>query len=189
MWIMLHSGSRGPGNKIGTYFIELAKKEMKRWFIISAGRRPCVFSGGCTALCRLCARGVVGTVLRPCQSRNHDGGGRRRIAQAVAGSRYQRDRRQLPPPITSPRSATSAKTCGSLARVPCVPGKTNSESFQARWRQILHRARAWQPAIGSKPARMARGRAMSRTEAKKRFSVEGPCPRNRRRGVPQGCRA
>ncbi len=30
---MLHSGSRGPGNKIGTYFIELAKNEMKRWFI------------------------------------------------------------------------------------------------------------------------------------------------------------
>lgn len=26
---MLHSGSRGVGNKIGTYFIELAKKDMK----------------------------------------------------------------------------------------------------------------------------------------------------------------
>lgn len=33
LWIMLHSGSRGIGNKIGTYFIELAKEEMKRWFI------------------------------------------------------------------------------------------------------------------------------------------------------------
>ncbi|MFO1186269.1 MAG: RtcB family protein [Alphaproteobacteria bacterium] len=33
VWVMLHSGSRGPGNKIGTYFIEIAKKEMKRWFI------------------------------------------------------------------------------------------------------------------------------------------------------------
>ena len=30
VWIMLHSGSRGIGNKIGTYFIELAKKEMER---------------------------------------------------------------------------------------------------------------------------------------------------------------
>jgi tRNA-splicing ligase RtcB len=28
VWIMLHSGSRGPGNRIGTYFIELAKEEM-----------------------------------------------------------------------------------------------------------------------------------------------------------------
>ena len=30
VWIMLHSGSRGVGNRIGTYFIELAKKEMRR---------------------------------------------------------------------------------------------------------------------------------------------------------------
>ncbi len=28
---MLHSGSRGVGNRIGTYFIELAKNDMKSW--------------------------------------------------------------------------------------------------------------------------------------------------------------
>jgi tRNA-splicing ligase RtcB len=33
VWAMLHSGSRGPGNRIGSYFIERAKEEMKRWFI------------------------------------------------------------------------------------------------------------------------------------------------------------
>jgi tRNA-splicing ligase RtcB len=33
VWVMLHSGSRGPGNRIGSYFIERAKEEMKRWFI------------------------------------------------------------------------------------------------------------------------------------------------------------
>jgi tRNA-splicing ligase RtcB len=33
VWVMLHSGSRGPGNKIGSYFIERAKEEMRRWFI------------------------------------------------------------------------------------------------------------------------------------------------------------
>lgn len=33
VWAMLHSGSRGLGNKIGMYFIEQAKKDMKRWFI------------------------------------------------------------------------------------------------------------------------------------------------------------
>ena len=33
VWIMLHSGSRGIGNRIGTHFIELAKKDMERWFI------------------------------------------------------------------------------------------------------------------------------------------------------------
>jgi tRNA-splicing ligase RtcB len=30
VWFMLHSGSRGVGNKIGRYFIELAKKDMGR---------------------------------------------------------------------------------------------------------------------------------------------------------------
>jgi tRNA-splicing ligase RtcB (3'-phosphate/5'-hydroxy nucleic acid ligase) len=33
VWVMLHSGSRGIGNKIGTYFIEIAKKEMRGWHI------------------------------------------------------------------------------------------------------------------------------------------------------------
>lgn len=33
VWVMLHSGSRGVGNRIGTYFIELAKQDMRRWFV------------------------------------------------------------------------------------------------------------------------------------------------------------
>lgn len=33
VWLLLHSGSRGPGNKIGTYFINLAKELCTRWFV------------------------------------------------------------------------------------------------------------------------------------------------------------
>ena len=33
VWAMLHSGSRGIGNAIGRYFIELAKGDMRRFFI------------------------------------------------------------------------------------------------------------------------------------------------------------
>lgn len=33
LWLMLHSGSRGIGNAIGQYFIELAKEDMRRHFI------------------------------------------------------------------------------------------------------------------------------------------------------------
>lgn len=33
VWIMLHSGSRGPGNRIGSYFISQAKEEMEKYFI------------------------------------------------------------------------------------------------------------------------------------------------------------
>jgi tRNA-splicing ligase RtcB len=33
VWFMLHSGSRGVGNRIGTFFIELAKGDMRKWMI------------------------------------------------------------------------------------------------------------------------------------------------------------
>lgn len=33
VWVMLHSGSRGVGNRIGSYFIQKAKEEMERWFV------------------------------------------------------------------------------------------------------------------------------------------------------------
>jgi tRNA-splicing ligase RtcB (3'-phosphate/5'-hydroxy nucleic acid ligase) len=33
VWVMLHSGSRGVGNRIGSHFIELAKRELRRWFV------------------------------------------------------------------------------------------------------------------------------------------------------------
>lgn len=35
LWIMLHSGSRGVGNRIGTYFISKAKEEMEKYHIDS----------------------------------------------------------------------------------------------------------------------------------------------------------
>ena len=31
VWVMLHSGSRGVGNAIGSFFIELAKQDMRKW--------------------------------------------------------------------------------------------------------------------------------------------------------------
>jgi tRNA-splicing ligase RtcB len=33
VWIMLHSGSRGLGNRIGSFFIELAKQDMRTWLV------------------------------------------------------------------------------------------------------------------------------------------------------------
>lgn len=33
VWVMLHSGSRGVGNRIGTYFINLARQDAERWFL------------------------------------------------------------------------------------------------------------------------------------------------------------
>jgi tRNA-splicing ligase RtcB len=33
VWFMLHSGSRGVGNRFGTFFIELARQDMRKWMI------------------------------------------------------------------------------------------------------------------------------------------------------------
>ncbi|HTS26230.1 MAG TPA: RtcB family protein [Bryobacteraceae bacterium] len=33
VWFMLHSGSRGVGNRMGNYFIDLARQDMKKFFI------------------------------------------------------------------------------------------------------------------------------------------------------------
>jgi tRNA-splicing ligase RtcB len=33
IWVVLHSGSRGFGNRIGTYFTNLAKERCKQWFV------------------------------------------------------------------------------------------------------------------------------------------------------------
>jgi tRNA-splicing ligase RtcB len=33
VWFMLHSGSRGVGNRLGTFFIELARQDMRKWMI------------------------------------------------------------------------------------------------------------------------------------------------------------
>ena len=33
VWFLLHSGSRGVGNRFGTFFIDLAKNDMRQWMI------------------------------------------------------------------------------------------------------------------------------------------------------------
>ena len=46
VWLMLHSGSRGVGNKIGSHFIELAKKDMGKWTIHLPDHNLAYFSEG-----------------------------------------------------------------------------------------------------------------------------------------------
>jgi tRNA-splicing ligase RtcB (3'-phosphate/5'-hydroxy nucleic acid ligase) len=46
VWVMLHSGSRGIGNAIGHYVIELARRDMERWFIQLPDRDLAYFPEG-----------------------------------------------------------------------------------------------------------------------------------------------
>jgi tRNA-splicing ligase RtcB len=46
VWFMLHSGSRGVGNRMGSYFIELARKDMEKFFISLPDKDLAYFSEG-----------------------------------------------------------------------------------------------------------------------------------------------
>lgn len=46
VWVMLHSGSRGIGNTIGCYFIDLAKRDMERYMAQLPDRNLAYFSEG-----------------------------------------------------------------------------------------------------------------------------------------------
>jgi tRNA-splicing ligase RtcB (3'-phosphate/5'-hydroxy nucleic acid ligase) len=46
VWFMLHSGSRGVGNRIGSYFIELAKKDMRQHIANLPDQNLAYFSQG-----------------------------------------------------------------------------------------------------------------------------------------------
>ncbi len=46
VWVMLHSGSRGIGNAIGTYFIELARREAERDALLLPDRSLAYFAEG-----------------------------------------------------------------------------------------------------------------------------------------------
>lgn len=46
VWVMLHSGSRGIGNAIASYFIALARKDMERWMIHLPDRDLAYFPEG-----------------------------------------------------------------------------------------------------------------------------------------------
>ncbi|HZX80570.1 MAG TPA: RtcB family protein [Lysobacter sp.] len=48
VWIMLHSGSRGVGNRIGTYFIDRAREEMMRHRVNLPDRDLAYFTEGST---------------------------------------------------------------------------------------------------------------------------------------------
>src|SRR2546426_3546417 len=46
VWFMLHSGSRGVGNRMGSYFIEVARKDMQKFCINLPDRDLAYFSEG-----------------------------------------------------------------------------------------------------------------------------------------------
>ena len=171
VWIMLHSGSRGAGNRIGSYFINLAKKEMERWFInlpdkdlaylaegsdlfddyVEAVGWAQDFARSNRELMMAATLSAMKQVLGPFQT----------LDTAVnCHHNYVEQERHYGETVWVTRKGAVRAGQGDLGIIPgsmgaksyIVRGKGNRESFCS----CSHGA----------------GRAMSRTEAKRRFSLE-----------------
>jgi tRNA-splicing ligase RtcB len=171
VWVMLHSGSRGIGNAIGSYFIGLAKEEMRRFFVNLPDQDLAYLPEGtehfrdymaavewAQSFARANRKVMMEATLRALQ-----GAVRPFMVDAHAVNCHHnyvsRERHYGDDVLVTRKGAVSAKE-GELGIIPgsmgarsfIVRGKGNRESFCS----CSHGA----------------GRAMSRTEAKRRFTVE-----------------
>jgi tRNA-splicing ligase RtcB len=174
VWLMLHSGSRGVGNRIGTYFIERARRDMERQQLQLPDRDLAYFAEGSPNFADYVE--AVGWAQRYAMTN------RKLMMDAVIAAAKQ----QLPPfelgelavnchhnyverehhfgqdVLVTRKGAVRARQ-GDLGIIPgsmgarsfIVRGKGNPESFMS----CSHGA----------------GRRMSRGEAKRRFTVEDHC--------------
>ena len=171
VWVMLHSGSRGIGNRIGGYFIELAKHDMRRWFINLPDKDLAYFPEGtehfgdyakavawAQAFARANREVMMERILRV-MAAHFTGFAVGEVAVNCHHNYVTREQHFGEDVWVTRKGAVSAKL-GELGIIPgsmgarsyIVRGKGNPESFQS----CSHGA----------------GRVMSRAEAKRRFSVE-----------------
>ncbi|MBX9687071.1 MAG: RtcB family protein [Candidatus Obscuribacterales bacterium] len=173
LWIMLHSGSRGIGNRIGSYFIDLAREDMRRWFINLPDQDLAYFPEGTehfndyfkavswaqnfARTNRKLMMDAIVAALRACpQMPDFELG---ETAVNCHHNYVSREGHYGQNVFVTRKGAVSARE-GELGIIPgsmgacsyIVRGKGNQESFHS----CSHGA----------------GRSMSRTEAKKRFSLE-----------------
>jgi len=171
LWVMLHSGSRGVGNRFGTYFIERAKHEMRRWFINLPDADLAYFPEGTEGFvdyiravswaqkyARANREVMIGEVLTVLKGVWPD-----LAASELAVNchhNYVTRERHFGADVYVTRKGAVRAGAGELGIIPgsmgaksfIVRGKGNPDSFET----CSHGA----------------GRAMSRTEAKRRFSLE-----------------
>jgi tRNA-splicing ligase RtcB len=173
VWIMLHSGSRGIGNRIGTYFIELAKQDMERQGIALPDRDLAYLREGSqyfrdyvdavgwaqdfARLNRQLMLDAVVKALGACKGiREFE------ISEEVINCHHNYVQREthFDAEVLVTRKGAVRAGAGEMGIIPgsmgtgsfIVRGKGNAESFES----CSHGA----------------GRAMSRGEAKRKFSVE-----------------
>ena len=107
VWIMLHSGSRGVGNRIGSYFIELAKKDMRQVIGNLPDRDLAYLEEGTEHFNEYVDAVGLGAELRADQPRAHDGGDPRSGPIDARNPAVYDHRRsgELPSQLRRPRNA------------------------------------------------------------------------------------
>ena len=172
VWIMLHSGSRGVGNAIGNYFIELAKQDMKKhfidlpnkdlaylvegseyfddyWFAVGWAQR---FAMKNREMMMHAAIQALGTIIpKPFQARLE--------AVNCHHNYVEKEKHYGEEVMVTRKGAVRAK----LGEYGIIPGSIGAKSFIVR-------------GLGNQESFCScshgAGRVMSRTEAKKRFTVD-----------------
>jgi tRNA-splicing ligase RtcB len=133
VWLMLHSGSRGVGNAIGTHFIELAKQDMRKHMVNLPDQDLAYLEEGTQhyddyveavgwaqkfalvnreVMMHNLVRAVRSVITKPFETH---------VEAVNCHHNYVQ------------RSATSARTCWSRARARCRRAKASSGSFPDRW--------------------------------------------------------
>ncbi len=172
VWFMLHSGSRGVGNAIGSHFIELAKSDMRQWMANLPDRDLAYFEEGTQhfddyveavdwaqdfarlnreVMMQNVIRAVRGAIPKPFETH---------VEAVNCHHNYVNRERHFGEEILVTRKGAVSARKGELGIIPgsmgtrsyIVRGLGNEESFHS----CSHGA----------------GRKMSRTEAKKRFTLE-----------------
>jgi tRNA-splicing ligase RtcB len=135
VWVMLHSGSRGVGNKIGRYFIELAKKDMRAVVRNLPDQDLAYFSEG--------TRHFADYVEAVQWAQDFATTNRRLMMDAILAAVARLP--GLPPfsavsaavnchhTTTWPASIITGPTCWSRARARYGPASASSASFPAAW--------------------------------------------------------
>lgn len=173
VWIMLHSGSRGIGNRIGTYFIELARQEMERHQVSLPDKDLAYLREGsqyfndyvdavgwAQDFARINRQLMLNAVMKAVQSskgiRKFD------IAEEVINCHHnyvQREKHYDCEVLVTRKGAVRA----GLGELGIIPGSMGTGSFIVR-------------GLGNEESfescSHGAGRAMSRGEAKRKFSVE-----------------
>ncbi len=173
VWFMLHSGSRGIGNRIGTYFIELAKQDVRRLHVNVPDINLAYFSEGsdhfaeyveavewAQTFAKTNRELMMKAVIKAVQSSKGIPPFEANLEAVNCHHNYVTRENHFGKNVLVTRKGAVRARSGDMG---IIPGSMGAKSYIVR-------------GLGNKDSfdscSHGAGRAMSRTEAKRRFSVD-----------------